>query len=162
MHVPIIFLEKVEKPLIREELDNIKIYEADLYDQPAYSKAEFDYIGAEYSSFDSVYFESIYNGNILELVEEDKETNFFHVFRVKENAIKYISEEKIKLINDFMAQTDSSNFRHRYYNLEHIIIDKLDTHIVENNVLYPLDEWILSKAEENAIYQIVQVLDAHL
>ena len=162
MHVPIIFLQKVKRPLTQEELSEVEIYEADLYEQPAYSRAGFDYIGAEYSSFDAKDFASIHDGKILELVEEDKETNFFHVFRVKENAIKYFNKEKIKLINDFMAQTNSSNFRHRYYHLEHVIIDKLDTHIVENDVLYPLDEWILSVAEEEAMYQIVQVLDAHL
>ena len=61
-----------------------------------------------------------------------------------------------------MAQTDSSNFKNRYYSLENLTIDRLDTHIVENNVLYPLDEWILSRAEEGAMYQIVRILDAHL
>ena len=52
MHVPIIFLEKVEKPLTQEELASVKIYENDLYDQPAYQKAGFDYIGDKYSEFD--------------------------------------------------------------------------------------------------------------
>ena len=162
MHVPIIFLEKVEKPLTEEEIYNIEIYENDLYNQPAYIKAGFDYIGREYSEFDAKDLASIYNGNILELVKEDKEKNFFHVFKIKQDAIKYISEDKIRQINDFMRQTDTSNFYRRYYMLEHIVIDKLDTHIVENDVLYPLDEWILSVAKEEAMYQIIQVLDAHL
>lgn len=162
MHVPIIFLEKVEKPLTREELADIEIYENDLYDQPAYHRAGFDYIGNKYPEFDAEDFASIYDGNILELVEKDTENNLSHIFRVEQDAVKYISEEKIKLINDFMAQTDSSNFQHRYYSLEHIVIDKLDTHIVENDVLYPLDEWILTVAEEGAMYQIIQVLDTHI
>lgn len=162
MHVPIIFLEKVEKPLTQEELANVRIYENDLYDQPAYHKAGIDYIGDEYLEFGIKSLLGIYDENILELVEKDNKKNLFHVVRVKQNAIKYISENKIKKINDFMEQIDSSNFKHRYYILENLTIDRLDTHIVENNVLYPLDEWILSRAEEGAMYQIVRILDAHL
>ena len=162
MHVPIIFLEKVEKPLTQEELASVKIYENDLYDLPAYQKAGFDYIGDKYSEFDVEDLTSIYNGNILDLAEEDKTKNLFHVIKVKHNAVKFVSENKIKDINDFMAQTDSSNFKNRYYSLENLTIDRLDTHIVEDDVLYPLDEWILSGAEEDAMYQIVRVLDAHL
>lgn len=162
MHVPIIFLEKVEKPLTQEELASVKIYENDLYDQPAYQKAGFDYIGDKYSEFDVEDLTSIYDGNILDLAEEDKIKNLFHVIKVKHNAVKFVSENKIKEINDFMAQTDSSNFKNRYYSLENLTIDRLDTHIVENDVLYPLDEWLLTVAEEGSMYQIVRVLDAHL
>ena len=162
MHVPIIFLEKVKKPLIKEEIYDIEIYENDLYNQSAYIRAGFDYIGREYSEFDAEDFASIYDENILELVEKDKENNLFHVFKVKKDAIKYVSEDKIKQINDFMAQIDSSNFCYRYDTLNSIVIDRLDMHIVENNTLYSLDEWILASAEEGAMYQIVQVSDAHL
>lgn len=162
MHVPIIFLEKVEKPLTKEELANVEIYENDLYDQPAYCRAGFDYVGDEYLQFGVKSLVSIYDGNVLDLVEEDKNENLFHVIKVKQNAVKFVSENKIKKINDFMADTNSSNFTYRYSILENLTIDKLDTHIVENDVLYPLDEWILSGAEEGAMYQIVRVLDAHL
>lgn len=162
MHVPIIFLKKVKKSLTLEELSGVKFYENDLYDQSAYHKAGFDYIGDKYSQFDAEDFTSLYGGSVLDLVEEDKVKNLFHVIKVKHDAVKFVSENKIKRINDFMAQTDSSNFKYHYYILENLTIDRLDTHIVENDVLYPLDEWLLSVAEENSMYQIIQILDAHL
>ena len=162
MHVPIIFLEKVEKPLTQEELVSVKIYENDLYDQPTYHKAGFDYIGDEYLQFGIKSFVNIYDRNVLDLVEEDRIKNLFHIIKVKHNAVKFVSENKIKKINDFIKQIDSSNFKYRYHILENMAIEKFDTYIVEDNILYPLDEWILSEAEEDAMYQIVRVLDAHL
>ena len=71
MHVPIIFLKKVKKPLTLEELSGIKFYENDLYDQSAYHKAGFDYIGDKYSQFDAEDF-YIYDGT-KEIGEVDKE-----------------------------------------------------------------------------------------
>lgn len=162
MHEAIIFLEQVEKPLTKEELDDVEIYINDFLEQPAYTRAGIEYIGSEYSSFDANKLASIYNGNVLELVEEDKNNNFFHVFRIKQDAVKYVSEVKIKKLNDLMAEINSSNFRFHYDRFASIIIPKLDTYIVENEILYPLDEWLLAEAEEGAMYQIVQILDASL
>lgn len=162
MHLPIVILHAVDKPLSSKELQNIKEENLSLEDCYNYCRHGFDYVGYEYEELDSNNISSIYDDHIFELVKKDEEHNINHVFRIKPGALEYISKQKITQLNTLMSKITPDNFKQYYSDLENAIIEKFDTFIAENDAIYLLDEWLLSEAEEGQLYQIIQAFDSHL
>ena len=162
MHLPIVILEAISEPLSLEKIQKVKNQNLELEYCGNYNRYGFDYVGSEYQKIDTNELCSIYDNKVFELVQEDKERGINHVFRIKQDGIKYINKKKIAHINRLMAKINPENFDQFYFGLEDAIVKKFDTFITENDTIYLIDEWLLSEAEERQLYQIIQAFDSHL
>ena len=166
MHVSIIFLEKIEKPLTTSQINDLRVDENDLWDLQCCNPTHFDYFQEENRETsllaDPNWLCTAYNDNIFELVEEDKNNGLNHIYKIKNGAITDLGKTKLKAVKNKLAEITPENFKNEYYSLLLSILDTSDTHIIEDGTFYPLDQWLFDVAEEDKQYQVIQVFDAHI
>ena len=163
MYVSVLVLEPVEKPLSKEEIDELK------YTEDQLSKLK-NYIPNIFNSFKEESYETsilynpysickTYNENILELVL--KANNMNHIYRVKENAGDYFKKTKSKETRQKPGKTTLKNLRKKY-NLIQSLIEEYGMYIIENDTFYPFGEWISDSAQEGKKYQVIQIFKMHI
>lgn len=166
MHIELIMLKAVDKPLTSSQISGFRIDENGLWDLQACNPTHFDYFQEENSDTsllaDPNWLCTAYNDNIFELVEEDKNGGLNHIYKIKNGAITDLGKTKLEAIKNKLAEITPENFKNEYYSLLLSILDTNDTHIIENGTFYPLDQWLLDEAEKDKQYQVIQVFDAHI
>ena len=166
MHIELIMLKAVDKPLTSSQISGFRIDENDLWDLQACNPTHFDYFQEENSdtSFlvDPSDLSEIYNNCIFELVQEDKNCGINHIYKIKKDADIYLGKTKIDILKKELEGITPENFKDKYRSLLWSIIDDYSMYIIEDCAFYPLDKWLLDVARKNKKYKIIQVFDAHI
>lgn len=166
MHVSIVMLEAIEKPLTNEQINDLKVDKDILWDFQNCNSNFFDYFHEENSNTSLLanpdYLSTIYDNSIFELVQEDKNHGINHIYKVKKDASIYLGKIKIDILKKELEEITPKNFKDKYRSLLWSITDDYSMYIIEDCAFYSLDKWLLDIAKENKQYQVIQVFDAHI